>query len=426
MVRWEHDRDGSCHSEKNDPTTSYGGAKVLHLAHCPLNRGMTKPVVASYCTTFLKPEMLHIYRQVNGLKSFDTFVICKERICEDRFPFDDVEVKPKVRSNFVRRFWLKYIKKEPAIVYRGEYGVMDKILKRRHADVMHVYFGHTGVHLLPIIQRSTVPVVVSFHGMDVQPRHDQPGYIDRLKELLQTVPLVMARSHSLKERLMELGCAEEKIRINRTGIPMDVFPVATRQFPVDGSWRFVQACRLVEKKGLPVALRAFAEFAKDHSNSRFTIAGEGPMEAEVKQLVTEHGIEDKVDFAGFLSPQELNELFARCHVFVHPSQITADKNQEGVPNAMLEGMATGLPVLATYHGGIPEAVDDGETGFLVEERDDVALLDRMRKLTADEALWRQVGDRAAQSVRERFEHGRQIDALEGFYREAMAKRVISA
>ncbi|QQL44364.1 glycosyltransferase [Sulfuriroseicoccus oceanibius] len=381
---------------------------------------MSKPVVASYCTTFLKPEMLHIYRQVSGLDRYDTFVICKERRSEDRFPFDDVEVKPKVRSNFLRRFWLKYIKKEPPIVYRGEYGVMEKILTRRHADLMHVYFGHTGVHLLPIIQRSPLPVVVSFHGMDVQPRHDQPGYIERLQELLQSVPLLMARSFSLRDRLIELGAPEDRIRINRTGIPMDVFPAVKREYPEDGAWKFIQACRLVEKKGLPVALKAFSEFVKDHPKATFTIAGEGPMEEEVRGIVDKLGLADKVIFAGFLSPSELNALYAESHVFMHPSQITADKNQEGVPNAMLEGMATGLPVLATYHGGIPEAVDHESTGLLVEERDDVGLLEQVRRLTSDRELWQRMGEQAAVSVRERFEQKRQIAALEAIYDEAVA------
>ena len=112
-------------------------------------------------------------------------MVCKERRGEGKFPFGDVELAPGVRSNFVRRFWLKYIKKEPPVVYRGEYGVLARLLERRGADMMHVYFGHTGVHLLPFIQRWPKPVVVSFHGMDIQPREDKPGYLDNLKDLLQ-------------------------------------------------------------------------------------------------------------------------------------------------------------------------------------------------------------------------------------------------
>ncbi|MEI6536636.1 MAG: colanic acid biosynthesis glycosyltransferase WcaL, partial [Verrucomicrobiaceae bacterium] len=124
------------------------------------------PTVASYCTTFLKPEMLHIYRQITGLRRHETFVICKERQCAEMYPMPEggIELAPGVRSNFIRRFWLKYIRREPSIVYRGEYGVLARLLERRHADLMHVYFGHTGVHLLPFIQRWPRPVVVSFHG----------------------------------------------------------------------------------------------------------------------------------------------------------------------------------------------------------------------------------------------------------------------
>ena len=114
---------------------------------------MGKRIVASYCTTFLKPEMLHIYRQVTGLKNWGTFVVAKERRSEEQYPFDDVEMVPVVRSNFLRRFWLKYVKREAPIVYRGEYGALARVMEGRETDLIHIYFGHTGVHLLPFIRR---------------------------------------------------------------------------------------------------------------------------------------------------------------------------------------------------------------------------------------------------------------------------------
>lgn len=378
-----------------------------------------KPVVASYCTTFLKPEMLHIYRQVTGLRRFDTFVVCKERLEEERFPFPDVRVHPKVRSNFLRRFWLKYIQKEPPIVYRGEYGVLMKILERTEVDLMHVYFGHTGVHLLPIIQRWPKPVVVSFHGMDVQPREDKPGYLDNLRELLQTVPLVMVRSDSLKQRLLDLGCPEEKIRMNRTSIPTGDFPLIEREAPSDGGWHLVQACRLIEKKGLDLTLRVFAAFAEKHPGARLTIAGEGPLEEGLRHQAVELGLANRVKFAGFLGSAALRDLYHDAHLFIHPSRLTADQNQEGVPNSMLEAMATGLPVLATRHGGIPEAVEEGETGLLCDEDDETALLANLRAVTRDPSLWRKLGDAAAASVRENFDRERGVEKLETVYAEAL-------
>jgi colanic acid/amylovoran biosynthesis glycosyltransferase len=205
------------------------------------------PTVASYCTTFLKPEMLHIYRQITGLRRYETFVICKERQSEDLYPMPEngVELAPGVRSNFLRRFWMKHVKHEPPIVYRGEYGVLSRLLGRRHSDLMHVYFGHTGVHLLPFIQRWPRPVVVSFHGMDVQTRAHDPAYESRLREVLQAATLVLARSQSLLDRVQELGCPPEKVRMNRTGIPLDQFPFIERAAPAEGAWHFVQACRLI-------------------------------------------------------------------------------------------------------------------------------------------------------------------------------------
>ena len=363
--------------------------------------------------------MLHIYRQVTGLDRWATFVVAKDRREEGRYPFEDVEVPPAVKSNFMRRFWMKYIKKEPPIVYRGEYGALAGVLGRRDADLLHIYFGHTGVHLLPFIRRWPKPVVVSFHGADVRPRADRPGYLDDLKQLLVELPLVMARSESLKARLMDLGCAEEKIRINRTGIPMDAFPVVEREFPGDGNWHFVQACRLIEKKGLRTAFKAFARFAKERAGARFTIAGVGPMQGELEELAGELGVAGKIEFVGFLSEAELGELFASAHAFVHPSQVTEEQDQEGVPNAMLEAMATGLPVLATKHGGIPEAVDDKKAGLLVEERDDVGVAAAMESLAADETLWRALGNSAAVDVRMRFGQAEQIANLERIYDEAV-------
>jgi glycosyltransferase involved in cell wall biosynthesis len=129
-----------------------------------------------------------------------------------------------------------------------------------------------------------------------------------------------------------------------------------------------------------------------------------------------------VELRGFLSQKDLAELYARSHIFVHPSEMPPDQNQEGVPNSMLEAMATGLPVLATFHGGIPEAVTHEATGLLVAEKDHEALFSAMQQITSDADWLSTFGEAAARMVREEFEQAKQVEKLEDYYDEAVAAK----
>jgi glycosyltransferase involved in cell wall biosynthesis len=380
---------------------------------------MSKRVIASYCSSFLKVEMLHIYRQIKALRGVDTFVVTKELQNAEHFPFSDIEVIPKRRTNLLVHGWLKFVKRRPPIVYRGEYQTLDSLLKRHGADLMHIYFGHTGVHLLPFIEQWDKPCVVSFHGADVADKPEINDYHGKLARLFHAVPLVLARSQSLADRLIQFGCPPEKLRINRTGVPLDEFLFVDRQPPSDDHWKIVQACRLIPKKGVATSLRAFAIFKKDHPKAEFFLAGKGPLQPELEMLAAGLGIFKDVHFVGFLSQAELVKLYASSHLLLHPSETLPNQDQEGVPNSVLEAMAIGLPVVATRHGGIPEAVEDGRNGFLADEEDHVGLANAMEQITRSPGLLKKMGLRARDMVAERFAQKAQIHQLESFYEEAI-------
>jgi colanic acid/amylovoran biosynthesis glycosyltransferase len=381
---------------------------------------MSRPVVASYCTTFLKPEMLHIYRQVTGLKRHETFVVTRERMCEDRFPFPDLEILPAPAQPILRRFYLKFIRRVPPLQYRGELDQMAALFARRNADLMHVYFGHTGVHLRQFLRAWDRPSVVSFHGADVMLREHRPQYAAQMRELFGIVPLVLARSRSLADCLESAGCPPEKIRLNRTGIPLKDFGFVERHAPDNGAWKLVQACRLIKKKGLLTALRAYAQFRGRFPHATLTIAGEGPMRGELEEAVEKLGLAGSVSLPGFLDGAELKRLYADSHIFLHPSETTDQQDQEGIPNSMLEAMATGLPVAATLHGGIPEAVRDEVSGLLVSEKNPDALAAPLIRLASSPETAVEMGSRASQAVREEFEQSRAVEKLESIYDEAIA------
>src|SRR5438067_13627371 len=300
--------------------------------------------------------MLHIYRQITSLHRVRPVVIAQKLENKERFPFRDIYVIRKPTFHFLRRLWFKQIADRPWQISPAEVRAVEQVLNETKAQLLHIYFGHIAVLLRPLIRHWQNPSVVSFHGADVLVDMQKPTYRRATKEMLSLVRRVLVRSDSLRQAVIDLGCAPEKIEIQRTGIPLTEFLFRERSIPGKRQWRLLQAGRLIEKKGLKTTLRAFAKFGKEFPGARLTIAGEGPQLEELQALAREVQIDGGVDFVGFVSQGELRGLFYDAHISQQPCETGCDGNEEGVPNSMLEAMATGLPVFATRHGGIPEAV----------------------------------------------------------------------
>jgi glycosyltransferase involved in cell wall biosynthesis len=141
---------------------------------------------------------------------------------------------------------------------------------------------------------------------------------------------------------------------------------------------------------------------------------------ELQALARELKIDNRVSFPGFVSQSRLSELFYASHFFLHPSETGRDGNQEGVPNSMLEAMASGLPVFATNHGGIPEAIENEISGMLVAERDHAALAQALLNAAQDRHLIAQLGRLGSQAVGEKFDQRTQVRKLEDIYLKTIA------
>jgi colanic acid/amylovoran biosynthesis glycosyltransferase len=379
----------------------------------------SRPVVASYCATFLKPEMLHIYRQIVGLRRVRPIVLAQKREYAERFPFEPVYLVGKPATHFLRRFWFRQLLDQPWQISRVELEALTRLLTKSGARLLHIYFGHIAVHLLPLIRSWPHPVIVSFHGADVLVDMHKAAYRRATEEMLALVKKVLVRSESLGRALADLNADTHKIEIHRTGIPLEQFPFLPRGFPENGEWRLLQAGRLIEKKGLPTALRAFADFAAQFPKSSLTIAGEGPLLIELQGLARQLQIDRQVSFTGLLSQEKLRDLFYASHIFLHPSETGHDGNQEGVPNSMLEAMASGLPVFATRHGGIPEAIENGVSGVLVPEHDHEALGRALLEATKDREVLSRRARAGSDMVAQKFDQRAQVRRLEDIYIETM-------
>ncbi len=130
----------------------------------------------------------------------------------------------------------------------------------------------------------------------------------------------------------------------------------------------ITIARLVEKKGLDDAIRACARLRDSGVCFFFQILGDGPQRAELERLAADLGLEDSIRFSGRVPNDRLRPMMSQAMVFVMPCVIARDGDRDGIPVAMMEAMASGVPVVSTTVSGIPELVEDGISGWLVPER----------------------------------------------------------
>ena len=382
------------------------------------------PVVASYIADFLKRDQFHVFRQITGLRDVSPHVFTHHRENESSFPFPSksLTLLPKPRTRWLRRFIHRQILDEPWQMYHWELRQWLLELTRIDAKLLHLYFGHIAPQFIPLMKVWPHPIVVSYHGADAGVDMSKPKHLSMQKEVFDRVDKVLCRSDSLARDVLALGCPVEKVGIQRTGIPMEAWPFHLRTAPADGAWQLVQSCRFIAKKGLDLTVAAFAAVAHEFPKSTLTLIGEGPEKEALDRQIASLGIADRVRFTGFISEDSVRSEIDRAHLFLHPSRTSADGNREGVPNSMLEAMATGLPVVATTHGGIPEAVVHGESGLLTSENDAAALANAIRQIMSDEGLRERLSIGARRQVETLFSRDGQIRLLEQCYKDLMQRR----
>jgi glycosyltransferase involved in cell wall biosynthesis len=366
---------------------------------------MTTPRQAAvFNTNFLPYSQTFVYEQLVNHQRYEAEVFCWRTENLDWFPFPNVH-----RANLaygVTRF-------SPSFYRR---------FAQKRFDIVHAHFAPGAVYALPYVLRANLPFAVTFHGYDVpllwNTRRFRPQFWPLLlqsKRMLERMTLGLCASNDLRELLLSYGVPEEKLRVHRLGVDLTRFRMKS---PRDrGPLRVCVIGRFVEKKGIDYAIRAFAPHASE--SHRLDIIGDGPLNSELRALVERLGIHPFVSFLGVLKAEHVAEHLRKSDVLLAPSVVNRIGERESGLIVVKEAAASGVPAVGTVHGGIPEIIDDGVTGYLVQERDVQALSDRLGKLLTDAELRERMGRAAREKMERQYDVRKQVAELEGLYDEAI-------
>ncbi len=364
-----------------------------------------KPTIAFFIKTYLPASETFIYEEIKNLITFNVIILTQKLVNLDLFPHPNVFSAPTLlKWRLGKRL--------------RSHNLFIKPLLRSKVKLVHAHFGWGGMMILPECRKLGLPLLTTFHGIDVSLFARDFIYRFRLKKLFREGTIFLVRSNRMKADVIDLGCSPEKIIVHYGGVDVNRFRFRKKE--PDGERIKILMCgRFVEKKGFEYGIRAFAKLGKIHKNVALALIGDGKLRKKLESLVDSLNLSHSVQFLGMLHHEEVQREMEASDIFLSPNLAARNGDREGIPNTIKEAMATGLPVVSTYHAGIPELVIDGKSGFLVPEKGVDGLVDRLNRLIVHPELWEKLGSRGREVVEEKFNLFKQVRKLEKIYRSLL-------
>ncbi|QGQ94921.1 glycosyltransferase [Paenibacillus psychroresistens] len=324
------------------------------------------------------------------MKSYVPYIFCIKRKNKNVFPHKKVIIDP-------------------------HYHKLNHKLKDHFFKLIHARFGTSGIRMLRLKEKWQIPLITSFHGCDSPGTARMKKHKRSLQRLFSVGECFTVPCLAMKQELVKHGCPISKIVVQYSGINLDQFAYKERFYPLDGQIRIVHVGRLVEKKGAEILIKAFHRIQQIFPQARLILIGTGRLLKKLKQLSLDLHLENNIEFLGALPHSEIAKHLEEAHIFCLPSLKDRTGNREGIPNAIKEAMACGLPVVSTFHSGIPELIKDGKNGLLVKENDVSELATKLIVLIKQPETWRKLGLNARVKIEADFNREIQTNNLERLF-----------
>lgn len=390
---------------------------------------MSKPVVAHAIRGYLAQTETFVGNQVTKLQGHKSIVVAHHRSPNREFDVDDLYIINERTNGFVQRLdKLSYSLFRSMLPQNVEAAAA--WMREFQPVLWHFHFVVDAAFFLPLYRKLNIPAVVSLYGYDISSFPRRFGGIGGMyvKRVFSEMECFLAMSEDMKRDAIALGAPEEKTIVHYHGINAQRFRVDERTYENKESFNILCVGTLEKKKGQHHLLRAFADLrrARPDIDAKVVLVGKGPLRSELEQIIERENLRESVALAGFV--QHLDPKFLQCYrdadAFVHFSTTQPNHDKEGIPGTIVEAMASGLPVVATRHAGIPEVITDGVHGILLEECDTNGITKSLIHLYENKELCARLGKTAARRALNELDVRTKTSDLERIYDSMVQKELL--
>jgi len=332
-----------------------------------------------------------------------------EKIYGGWFPVLTKEDKTFLKFPF-SNFFLKGLTKRIAsdYFYKTYSKQLFEYFKKKKVNMVLAEYGLTGYSVLSACESLKIPLIVHFHGFDAFETKTIQDYKNKYHGLFNYASSIIAVSKPMVEQLLSLGAKKDKIFYNPYGIDTDLFKKVS---PQNNPPNFLAVGRFTPKKGQKYTIEAFNTVHKKYPDAKLYFAGDGEDLEECKKLVNNFNLNKSIIFLGKQTQKQIIELISKSRGFLQHSIRPSSGDMEGTPLSILEASASGLPIVSTFHSGIPEAVLHTETGYLVEEKDVNNMAEHIMKLINSPELCEKLGETGREHILANYNINDRIDKL---------------
>jgi colanic acid/amylovoran biosynthesis glycosyltransferase len=287
-------------------------------------------------------------------------------------------------------------------------------------DIIHCQFGMHGIEGMKLREAGIIQgkLITSFRGYDISWYLQRFGK-DVYRKLFLQGDFFLTNCNYFRNRVIQLGCNPTKIIVHGSGVDTQRFRFKPRHRDNNEKIQLITVGRLIEKKGIEYAIKAAYQISEKHPNLEYLIIGDGEQREYLQNLINQLKISDKVQLLGWQTQQEVIQHLDKSHIFIAPSVTAADGNQDAPVNTLKEAMLMGLPVIGTNHGGIPELIQDGVSGFIVPERNESAIAHSLEYLISHPETWLNMGKAGCKFVKNNYDTEKLNDELVEIYQQQL-------